>query len=95
DVRMLRAMNSLHLPDFFHRLQYSLKDFMFITKAEEFKHWAVENQADVYYYFGVALKKDGKPVKAQKYFGLAAKTAPESNWAKKANEELQKFRQAN
>jgi tetratricopeptide (TPR) repeat protein len=90
-VRMLRAMNSLNLPPFFHRLQYSLKDFTYITDNPEFKNWPTESQSMVYYNLGLAFEKDEKPNEAKNNFELAIQTAPESKWAKNAKEELKLF----
>ena len=70
-VRLVRAINSLHLPSLFHRLQYSLKDFNYIIHSNKFQHWPLEERSMVHYNFGIALEKDKNEQEAIKNFELA------------------------
>jgi len=87
-IRLVRAMNSLMLPSFFGRLKYSREDFSCILNSEEFKNWPIENQAMIYYHFGIAWEKDESIAEARKYFEMAIQIAPQSEWEKKAKQSL-------
>ncbi len=94
-VRVVRATNSMHLPAMFHRLQYSLKDFIYIVRSKKFQHWPLTEQSMVYYNFGLALEKDKNEQEAIKNFELAKQVAPESSWAEKATAKVTSYKNSN
>lgn len=86
-VRWVRAMNGYHLPSFFGRLEISRLDFEYIMSHPDFQRWSKEQQAMIYYRAGLTYKKDDDLERASQYFDLAMTIAPESDWAKKAENE--------
>ncbi|MDZ7331053.1 MAG: hypothetical protein ONB31_03695 [candidate division KSB1 bacterium] len=86
-VRWVRAMNSYHLPSFFGRLEISRLDFEYIMTHPDFRRWSKEQQAMIYYRAGLTYKKDDDLERATQYFHQAMTIAPESDWAKKAEQE--------
>lgn len=89
-IRIVRAMNSYYLPEFFHRLQYTLKDLTYVTKSEEFKHWPPDQQAMVYFNLGLGFEKDGKAKHSKENFEKTTQIAADSEWAKQAQKKLKK-----
>lgn len=86
-VRWVRAMNSYHLPSFFGRLALCLTDFEFIINHQDFRRWPRAAQAMIFYRAGLACQRDDNVEQAIQYFQLACDMAPESDWAKKAEQE--------
>jgi len=64
NIRIVRALNNIHLPDFFNRLPYCLEDFENIRKRPEFNHLDPASRQQILYYSGQAFEKDDQAVKA-------------------------------
>jgi tetratricopeptide (TPR) repeat protein len=87
-VRLTRGINSLQLPSMFKRLGTALKDFSFLLADPRFPHLEIHLQSTVYYWAGVAYKRDNQADKAKEYLEKAISVAPQSNTAQRAEKEL-------
>jgi tetratricopeptide (TPR) repeat protein len=87
-VRLTRGINSLQLPSMFKRLGTALKDFSFLLTDPRLPHLEVHLPSTIYYWAGVAYKRDNQAVKAKEYLEKAIYVAPESNTAQSAQKEL-------
>jgi tetratricopeptide (TPR) repeat protein len=72
----------------FKRLGTALKDFSFLLADPRFPHLDVQLQSTIYYWAGVAYKRDNQADKAKEYLEKAISVAPESMTAKNAEKEL-------
>ena len=91
DVRLFRAVNSLSLPDFFHRLHYAVKDLKHIRSLPHFEQLPAELRATVFYYSGRAYQKSGLVEQGVEMLRRAAEIAPDSENGKLAAAELAKL----
>jgi tetratricopeptide (TPR) repeat protein len=87
-VHLTRGINSVQLPSMFKRLGTALKDFSFLLADPRFPHLDVQLQSTIYYWAGVAYKRDNQADKAKEYLEKAISVAPESMTAKNAEKEL-------
>ena len=87
-VHLTRGINSLQLPSIFKRLGTALKDFSFLLADARFPHLEAHLQSTIYYWAGVAYKRDSQTSKAKEYLEKAISAAPESTTAQKAEKEL-------
>jgi tetratricopeptide (TPR) repeat protein len=90
-VRLTRGINSLQLPSMFKRLGTAIKDFSFLLADPRFPHLEVHLQSTIYYWAGVAYKRDNQIGKAREYLEKAITVAPESHTAQKAEKELKEL----
>ena len=83
-VRMVRANNSLDLPDLFNRKEIAKKDFqhleMLITKA--FVNVESDIKAEVFYKLGMLYSGESNASLAKEYFKKAIDASPNSQWGK-------------
>ncbi|MFQ5652068.1 MAG: tetratricopeptide repeat protein [bacterium] len=91
DVRLFRAINSLRLPDFFHRLHYAVKDLKHLRSLPHFGRLPANLRATVFYYSGVAYQKSGLVEKGLPMLQQAVQAAPASEEGKRAAAELGKI----
>jgi tetratricopeptide (TPR) repeat protein len=87
-VHLTRGINSVQLPSMFKRLGTALKDFSFLLADPRFPHLDVHLQSTIYYWAGVAYKRDNQADKAKEYLEKAISVAPESMTAKNAEKAL-------
>jgi tetratricopeptide (TPR) repeat protein len=87
-VRLLRGMNALAAPGFLGRLPIALEDFIVLLKHPAFSEQSRELKVSIYYYAGVAHKRADDYDKARKLFAQAISLLPESDFARRAQEEL-------
>ena len=90
-VHLMRGINSLQLPSMFKRLGTALKDFSFLLADPRFPHLEVHLQSTIFYWAGVAYKRDNQAGKAKEYLEKAISKAPESPTAKNAEKELKEL----
>jgi tetratricopeptide (TPR) repeat protein len=87
-VHLVRGINSVQLPSIFKRLGTALKDFTYLLADPRFPHLNGYLQSTIYYWAGIAYKRDNQTEKAKEYLEKAISTAPESQLAKQAEKEL-------
>jgi tetratricopeptide (TPR) repeat protein len=87
-VRLTRGINSMQLPSIFKRLGTALKDFSYLLADPRFPHFDASLQSTIYYWAGVANKRDNQFTKAKELLEKAIAVAPESDTAQKAKKEL-------
>jgi tetratricopeptide (TPR) repeat protein len=87
-VRLFRGMNALAAPGFLGRLPVALEDFIVLLKHPAFPEQSRELKVTIYYYAGVAHKRADDYEKARELFRKAMSLFPESDFAKRAQEEL-------
>ena len=87
-VRLFRGMNSLAAPGFLGRLPIALEDFIVLLKHPAFPEQTRELKVSIYYYAGVAHKRADDHDKARELFRKVISLMPESDFAKRAREEL-------
>lgn len=90
-IRMVRANNSLDLPDFFKRKEIARKDFqqleMLVTKSST--DIEPDIKAEIFYQFGMFYKRENNDLMAKEYFKKAINASPNSQWGKKSEGNLQ------
>ncbi len=90
-VRMVRAKNSLDIPDFFKRKEISKKDFQYlevlITKASV--NVDPDIKAEIFYQLGMFCRRGNNDLMAKEYFKKAINASPDSRWGKKSEGSLQ------
>jgi tetratricopeptide (TPR) repeat protein len=87
-IRLLRGINSAHLPPMFKRLGTALKDFHYLLSCPAFPHFDARLKSTIYYWSGFAYKQDKQIDKAKELLQKAIDVAPESDNAKNAQREL-------
>ncbi|MDI6752533.1 MAG: tetratricopeptide repeat protein [bacterium] len=89
-VRMIRANNSLGLPDFFDRLKFAITDSEYLLKLKKKSPKAFPDELllQIYLNLGRAYQKKGETEKAKKYLNKVIKLAPESRKVKEVKKLL-------
>ena len=87
-VRLTRGINSVQLPSMFKRLGTALKDFSFLLADPQFPHFNASLQSRIYYWAGVANKRDNQITKAKEFLEKAIAVSPGSDTAQRAKKEL-------
>lgn len=87
-VRMIRAHNSLKLPESFGRQPRALEDLEFLYAHKSTLNMKVETQAEICFMLGEIMIKNGDAAKAKTLFTEARTLAPQSQWAQRAAEKL-------
>jgi tetratricopeptide (TPR) repeat protein len=87
-VRMVRGMNALAAPGFLGRLSIALEDFIVLLKHPAFPEQSKELRVSIYYYAGVAHKRADDYDKARELFKKAISIFPDSDFAKRSQDEL-------
>jgi len=87
-VRLFRGMNALAAPGFLGRLSIALEDFIVLLKHPAFPDQPKELRVSIYYYAGVAHKRADDYDKARELFKKAISILPDSDFAKRSEEEL-------
>jgi tetratricopeptide (TPR) repeat protein len=87
-VRITRGINNVQLPSMFKRLGTALKDFSFLLADSRFPHLEAHVQSMIYYWAGIAYRRDNQTGKAKECLEKAISAAPESVTARKAEKEL-------
>jgi tetratricopeptide (TPR) repeat protein len=90
-VHLTRGINSLQLPSIFKRLGTAVKDFSFLLADSRFPHLEVHLKSTIYYWAGIAYKRDNQADRAKEYLKKAISVAPESPTAKNAEKELKEL----
>ncbi len=88
EVRITRGINSMNLPSMFKRHATAMKDFAYLLKIPGFSHFDAPLQSTIYCWSGIAFKQDNQIDRAKELLGKAIAAAPDSDTARKANEEL-------
>ncbi len=89
-VRLVRGINSVQLPSMFHRLPIALKDFEYMMSDARFAGFNPHLQATIYCWAGIAYNSDGQTSKAKELLQKAISVDPNSETARKAENELKK-----
>lgn len=91
-IRMVRARNSLDLPEFFSRTEVAKKDFLFLQGLfiKSNIPWDPAVEAEVFYELGMFFRRENNELTAKEYFQKAISTAPDSQWGKKSGEKLKR-----
>jgi tetratricopeptide (TPR) repeat protein len=87
-IRLFRGMNALAAPGFLSRLPIALEDFIVLLKHPAFADQSRELKVSIYYYSGVAHKRADDYEKARELFRKAISVLPESDFARRAQDEL-------
>ena len=90
-VRLVRGINSLKLPSMFNRLPIAIKDLSFLLADSRFSHLDARLQSTIFYWSGIAFKRDGQKEKAKALLEKAVSAATNSDIASMAQEELRAF----
>lgn len=90
-VRLARGINSVQLPDMFHRLPVALKDFNYLLNFPNLSKFDPQLQSSIYCWAGIANKHDSQPGKAKEMLRRAIALAPGSRVAAKAEAELKEI----
>jgi tetratricopeptide (TPR) repeat protein len=90
EVRLLRAVNSVNVPDTFGRLSVALEDFEALDELVKNNPGCLDRGmlCSGYYFYGLALLKIEDKGKAEKAFRRAVETDPQSSFADKARNQL-------
>jgi tetratricopeptide (TPR) repeat protein len=78
----------LAAPGFLGRLPIALEDFIVLLKHPAFPDQADELKVSIYYYAGLSYKRADDYEKARELFKKAISLIPESDFARRAQEEL-------
>ncbi|MBI3789080.1 MAG: hypothetical protein HY276_12600 [Ignavibacteriales bacterium] len=92
NVRLMRAMSSLTLSGIFSKLRTAIEDFDVLLANSELPKQSFELQSAIYYYAGLAYRRDDQIGKAKTCFQRAVFILPGSETAEKAKEELQELK---
>nr|VFK27561.1 MAG: hypothetical protein BECKMB1821G_GA0114241_102847 [Candidatus Kentron sp. MB]VFK32109.1 MAG: hypothetical protein BECKMB1821I_GA0114274_102946 [Candidatus Kentron sp. MB]VFK75639.1 MAG: hypothetical protein BECKMB1821H_GA0114242_10282 [Candidatus Kentron sp. MB] len=87
-VRMVRANNSLALPEMFSRRPKAREDFGFLHKRLDKLDIPSETKAEICFKLGEILDEDGQREKARALYEEARAFSPDGEWAKQAIERL-------
>ena len=89
-VRIVRANNSLSLPEFFKRKHLALKDLLHIERLMKEKEadFDIKLQTEVFYKIGKYYQEQGSSKEAVKYFHKAVQSSEDSKWGIQAKKEL-------
>jgi tetratricopeptide (TPR) repeat protein len=87
-VRLIRGINGIGLPSYADRLQTSLEDFFVVLKHPDFPNQTRQLKVVAFYYCGIALKRADDYEKARDLFQRAIAILPDSEFARRAREEL-------
>ncbi|KOR31054.1 hypothetical protein TI04_02780 [Achromatium sp. WMS2] len=90
-VRMVRANNSLALPEFFGRRPRATKDFEYMHAHQSELHFPPLIQAEISYKLASLKAAAGDQVAARTLYQEAITVAPKSAWAQQAAVALQKL----
>ena len=90
-VRLTRGINSVHLPSMFKRIGTAEKDFYYLVNMPSFQKLDPGLRSTIYYWSGMAYKQDDQTDKAKEFFKKAVETAPGSENANNASQELKNF----
>jgi len=89
-IRMVRANNSLDLPDIFKRKEIARKDFqhleMLVTKSSS--DIEPDIKAEIFYQLGMFYRRENNDSMAKEYFKKAINASPDSQWGKKSEGSL-------
>jgi tetratricopeptide (TPR) repeat protein len=90
EVRFIRAVNSVNIPDAFGRLSIALEDFEALDELIKNNPSALEPGmlCAGFYFHGLALLKIGDMEEGAKAFRRAVETDPQSSFAGQAREQL-------
>lgn len=90
EVRFLRAVNSVNVPETFGRLPVALEDFKALDELIKNNPACLDRGmlCSGYYFHGLALLKIGDRAEAKKAFRRAADTDPQSSFAGQARDQL-------
>jgi tetratricopeptide (TPR) repeat protein len=89
-VRLVRGINSVNLPSMFHRLPIALKDFEYMMSDARFAGFNPHLQSTIYCWAGIAYNSDNQTAKAKELLQKAISADPNSETARKAENELKK-----
>ena len=94
EVRLIRAINSASVPKMFKRLDLALSDFKIIEGLDKEKLDEMTNKfwLPYYFYFGLALEKNGQLEAAREKFIKVIEIDSSSEMAKKARQQLEKMK---
>ena len=87
-VRLIRGMNALAAPGFLGRLPIALEDFIVLLRHPAFPEQSKELKVSIFYYGGVAHKRADDYDRARELFKKAISLLPDSDFAKRAQDEL-------
>lgn len=87
-VRLTRGINNLGLPEHFGRLEVALEDFIVLLRHPDFPRQTPQLKVTIYYYSGVAYKRADDYDTARQLLQKAISTLPGSDFAKRAQREL-------
>jgi tetratricopeptide (TPR) repeat protein len=90
-VRLVRGINSVQLPSMFRRLPIALKDFEYMMNDARFTGFNPHLQSTIFCWAGIAYNNDGQPAKAKELLQKAVSADPNSETARKAENELKKI----
>lgn len=90
EVRLIRGINSLHIPEEFQRQYLALEDFQAIENliSNSDQDWEKKFLLPYYFYFGEALAKKGKSIEAAEKWKNVCTLDPESEYASQARQRL-------
>jgi len=90
EVRLLRGINSLHIPEEFQRLYLALEDFLALEELilTSDQDWGNEFLLPYNFYFGEALAKNGKNNEALSKWEKVCSLDPQSEFAQLAKHRL-------
>jgi len=92
-VRMVRGVNSVNLPGFLNRRPFALRDFAFVVAHLDSSILGKSEQVQTYYFYGLALREEGRRDEAKRMFEQAATLWPDHVFATRAVEEMKKMAQ--
>jgi hypothetical protein len=87
-VHLIRGINALGLPEHVNRLPVALEDFIVLLRHPAFPEQTKELKAVIFYYGGLAHKRADDYDTARKLFRQAVATFPGSEYARRAQNEL-------
>jgi len=90
-IRMVRANNSLDLPDLFKRKEIAKKDFQYLEMlvAKSSSNVEPDIKAEIFYQLGMFYRRENNDSMAKEYFKKAINASPDSQWGKKSGGSLQ------
>ena len=90
-VRMVRANNSLDLPESFHRKEIAKKDFQHLETLIIKPSSDIEPdiKAEVFYQLGKFYQREGNILLAREYFKKAVNASSNSQWGKESARSLE------
>ena len=96
EVRLIRGINSVNVPDMFSRLSLAMEDFEAIEKIQSEKSVELNSSflLPYTYYHGLVLKKSGKSDEAKMKFQKVLEIDAESPYAQRASKALETWEEA-